>query len=169
MRWLDIDEIEIIPGADELKMLSAGNYPKLNCSAVIPVHKRIFYKHLTIAELQSLRCLIYQNQSNELVDIEPWFEATLRFCEVNMWCLEKRMSELWGRDKAPAVTVLTTALMLETYLMNKDLRFLNAVLKMQRSPFFPSQQVLKNTKGAIIDLSIVIYDVVDSERKERLI
>jgi len=165
MKWSDITQITMIPGADELKMLAVGNSPKLNYSAVIPTHERPFYKHLTIAELQSLRCLIYQNQPQGLFFIEPWFEAALRFCEVNMWHLEKRMSELWGHDKAPSLTVLTTAFLLEIYLVKQDLRFLNTVLKIQRSRFFPSHQVVKSAKSTIIDLSGVINEIVDVKMK----
>ena len=61
MKWSDIAELNIIPGAKELKMLAIGNSPKINCNSDIPTHERTFYKYLTINELQSLRCSLYQN------------------------------------------------------------------------------------------------------------
>ena len=149
MKWSDFTELKMNLGAKELKMLAIGNSPKINCNSAIPTHERTFYKYLTINELQSLRCSLYQNHPDELSTLEPWFEAVLRFCEVNMWRLEKRMSELWGSDKASYATTLTSAFLLEIYLAKEDLRFFNAVLKIQRSRIFPNQQLLKNTKSAI--------------------
>ena len=165
MKWIDVTE-KMIPGADELKILASGVSHKFNYCATIPNHERQYYKNLTIADFQSLRCFIYQNQPGELLLIEPWFEAILRFCEVNIWNLEKRMSEIWGYERAPSVTVLTTAFLLEIYLVKQDLRFLNAVLKIKKSRFFPGQQVVKSAKkSTVIDLSRVICEIVDVKIK----
>ena len=160
MRWLDIDFTHG-PGADDLRGLAAGNNQKVTCFSSIRADARPLYKNLSVIDLRELRCCLYQNRQQGVLEIKPWIEATVRFSEVNFWCFKRRMRELWGREMAPALTVITAAFLLEAHLVTADFRFLNTVLKLRTLRFFPRWKLIGTETNRIIDLAMAIHEVTE--------
>lgn len=161
MKWLNTDEVGIGPSAKDLRDLAAGKPPRIEPHCLMSDDNRPLYRNLSVVELQSLRCCTYVSQVQDVRDAWVWIEATLRFCEVNCSSLEQRFSELWGRDMAPTLMVLTLALLLEAYLASGDLRFLNTVIKLRTSRLFPQRKFVKSATNEILGLAKAVYDVSD--------
>ncbi|MEN8130906.1 MAG: hypothetical protein ABFS45_12080 [Pseudomonadota bacterium] len=159
MKWIDIPELSKYPSASEIHNLLDGTFNFGNCSVNLPSGEQPLYKNMSLGELQSLRCCIYRDKNIE--EINDWLEATIRFCEVNMWRLERRMVEVWGRRVAATLTVLTTACLLEAGIVSGDFRFVNTVLKLRNSSFFPSPRHFRGKMNHTLELAKVIIEISD--------
>jgi hypothetical protein len=166
MKWLDVSEIINTPSAFELRELSIGNQLNVNDATLIQEIEASFYKDLSVNDINSLRRITYQGSPQKINSVSHLFEAVLRYCEVNFWQIEKCMRKKWGRVLAPTFTVLTTALLFEYYLISKDLRYLNTVIRMKSAKYFPGQKDIRKSKSNIIEIAIVIHEIVDLNVKQ---
>jgi len=143
----------------ELRALATGRCAQGDWPFGVPMRTRPLYKTLSVADLQALRSYIYQGK--RVAEAEPWLEAIMRSCEVNMWRLARLMREVWGRDAAPTMTVVTAACLLEASLVREDLRFLNTVLKLRASRLFPPLQRNDTTIGSSLALAMAVHELSD--------
>lgn len=157
MKWLDLPELAAGPGAIELRALAAGRFTQGNWPFGVPILTRPLYKTLSVADLQALRGCIYRGK--RITEAGPWFEAIMRSCEVNMWRLERFMSEVWGRDAAPTLTVVTAACLLEVGMVSDDLRFLNTVLKLRASRLLPPLKRNDAKIGSSLALAMAVHEL----------
>ncbi len=141
-----------------MRALAVGSRVEIPEDASFPAMQRPQYKNISLAHLQSLRWSLYGGAvaPNEA---GMWVEAALRFCELNVWRLDRRMRGKWGAAAAPA-TVATAALLLEGHLVYSDPRLLNTVLKIRKSRLFRSVRRTHATEG-IAALAAAVADVSD--------
>lgn len=164
MKWMELSEFSLGPSAADLSMLASGVPHEWNWPTPLPAKNKILYKEITVAELQGLRCFLYKNK--KVGNASGLLEATMRFCEVNLWKLQKRMVEKWGHKYAATLTVITAAYLLEASLVTSDLRFLNTVLKMQHSHGFPPKKKYTLRTSQTLALAKVIVEVNNRKIKE---
>ena len=122
----------------------------------MPTALRTQYKNLTLVELQGLRWSLYVG-SPLTRQSGVWVEGVLRFCELNMWCLDRRMREQWGKS-ATLGTVATAALLLEGHLVYGDSRLLNAVLKIRKSRLFRRAKK-PQSHNVVAALAVAVGDI----------
>lgn len=152
VEWIDPPELSAGPtAADLLAFVSGERTREFGVSSADLWKRRPAYRELTSAELQQLRCALYAPEPPAVA--RPWLEAMMRFCEVNLWRIERCMRDIWGKDAAPALTVLTAACLLECAVSTADARFLNTVIKLKQTKFFPSAGAGSGSGAAILALA----------------
>ena len=156
MDWIDVEELGLGPSGDDLRMLASGEPPAGPWARKRLEPNYIPYQHICICDIQAVRARLYLCQDINVV--RPFLDAAVRFCEVNMWRLMKRMCEVWGRRAAGSAAVLTGACLLEGFLVDRDARFLGTVLKIVETPLFPSQRRIQAEDREILLLAGVVKE-----------
>ena len=153
MTWIDVKEMPLGPSADDLRALGQGGNPTGDWIRQEMKCGRVLFKNLTVTDVQSVRARLYQ--ARKIGDAGPSVDAAVRFCEVNMWHLRKRMKQLWGRESG-SLAILTGACLVEAFLVSADPRLLNTTVKLVKSTAFPSARILRSPRGRILGLANAI-------------
>jgi hypothetical protein len=162
-KWRDVDALSLGPLASDLDGLGRGaaDMDRWQVEGV-GWHDKPTYRRLTIQELQQIRRTLYSRSTDDWT--RAGLESMLRFCEINMFDLHRRMTAVWGSDLAPTAAVLTSACLIEAAIVNRDPRFLNAVLKIRgKRSLFPSWAKMNGERGnRVIDLASAIVSASEA-------
>lgn len=131
----DYDLLKTVGMMSELNIIKTNHHPLKKFST---------FKSLKLEDILNLRVMLFNT-----VEIDKsWLEGILRFLEIRMFQIKKRL-KLNYQDYLQMVVFkdCVISFLFEVYYYNKDFRFLNVALKLMNVKFkFVSKQSLYNEK-----------------------
>ena len=128
-----LKNIEIIDALDTIVVVK--HYPLQRFSS---------FKVLKLEDINNLRIMLF----NDIEIDDSWLESILRFLEIRMFEINKRLSLNYeSYNQMVVFKDCVISFLLEAYYYNNDFRFLNTALKLMNVKFkFFSKQSLYNKK-----------------------
>ncbi len=112
-------------------------------ATAVTLHPYERFSTITIQTLEQLRHLYVIPAENLL--LSHWLEKMLRFAEINMNSFESKIPA--GQDRE-VFTLLLISLFLDEYYRVKDVRFLNAAMKLFDKKWLQTNSILADNAGS---------------------
>ena len=132
----DYDLLNSVMMINELDSVTGANH--------YPLEQFSTFKSLKLEDINNLRMMLF----NAVEIDDSWLERILRFLEIRMYEIKKRLRLNYENYQSMVVFKdCVISFLLEVYYYQKDYRFLNVAMKLMNVKFkFMSKQSLYNEK-----------------------